>query len=73
MLANIICWILALALIFSNPTATFDFTTKLLFAMGFIFLGILSKAVDTYRMTHTSSKEATKEKNSETSKSDSIV
>ena len=49
MLANITCWVIALGLILSKTSSESEMYTKLLFAMGFIFLGILSKAVDYYR------------------------
>jgi hypothetical protein len=53
MLANIICWVIAMALIFAK-TSGIDLYIRLLFAMGFIFLGTLSKAVDTYWETRMS-------------------
>lgn len=52
MIGNITCWVIALGLIFSKSMGTDALYIKLLFAMGFIFLGILSKAVDTYYETH---------------------
>ena len=52
MLGNLICWVIALATIFASSTDRADLYTKMLIAMGFIFLGILSKAVDVYRDTH---------------------
>lgn len=52
MLGNITCWIIAIALVFSRLGAFQDMTTKLLLAMGFIFLGILAKAVDVYYEIH---------------------
>ena len=52
MLGNMVCWVIALALILAKSNAAIDFKTKLVFAMGFIFLGILSKAVDVYHATH---------------------
>lgn len=54
MLGNIICWVIALALILSNSNSPGDLYTKLLFAMGFIFLGILSKTSDYYGTRKTS-------------------
>lgn len=47
MIANLTCWIIALALIFAKNSG--DLYVRLLLAMGFIFLGILSKAVDAYK------------------------
>ena len=52
MLGNIMCWIIAFGLLLSESIDRRDMFIKLLFAMGFIFLGILSKAVDTYREVH---------------------
>lgn len=54
MLGNIICWVFAFGLVLSESVDRTDMFIKLLFAMGFIFLGILSKAVDTYREVHKS-------------------
>lgn len=54
MIANITCWIIALGLIFSKSIGNDELYIKLLFAMGFIFLGTISKAVDYYREIHTS-------------------
>lgn len=53
MIANAICWGVALALMFDGLRGITDDYTKLLFAMGFIFLGILSRAVSVYQDTHT--------------------
>lgn len=52
MLGNIACWAIAIGIMLSDNTGAEDLYTKTLLAMGFIFLGILSKAVDVYRMTH---------------------
>jgi hypothetical protein len=52
MLANITCWIIALGIMLSGFNGKQDLYYKTLLAMGFIFLGILSKAVDVYRETH---------------------
>jgi hypothetical protein len=54
MLGNIVCWVIALALILSKASLIDDFYTRLLFAMGFIFLGILSKTADYYGTRKTS-------------------
>jgi hypothetical protein len=51
MIGNIICWIIAIALIMSKSFGDILYT-KLLYAMGFILLGILSKFVDYYREVH---------------------
>lgn len=52
MLGNIICWAIAAGIMLSKTTSAEDPYTRTLLAMGFIFLGILSKAVDVYRETH---------------------
>lgn len=49
MLANLICWVIALGMMLSKSVNREDLYIKTLLAMGFIFLGILSKAVDVYR------------------------
>lgn len=53
MLGNIACWTIALGIMFSEANNFEVLCIKTLLAMGFIFLGILSKAVDVYRETHT--------------------
>ena len=52
MLGNLVCWVIAIGIMLSGSNGDEDLYTKTLLAMGFIFLGILSKAVDTYRETH---------------------
>ena len=52
MLGNIACWAIALGIMLSKSISVNDLYIKSLLAMGFIFLGILSKAVDIYRDTH---------------------
>lgn len=52
MLANLLCWVIALGLILSKSINTSVLFIKLGFAMGFILLGTLSKAVDVYHATH---------------------
>lgn len=52
MLGNFICWIMALGIMLSKTASTEDLYIKTLLALGFIFLGILSKAVDVYHDTH---------------------
>lgn len=49
MLANLICWVIALGMMLSESVNREDLYIKTLLAMGFIFLGTLSKAIDTYR------------------------
>ena len=52
MLGNILCWSFAIGIMFSKNSGTGDLYIKMLLAMGFILLGILSKAVDVYHDTH---------------------
>ena len=52
MLGNIICWAIAIGIMLSKSINVHDLYVRTLLAMGFIFLGILSKAVDVYRETH---------------------
>lgn len=52
MLANIACWAIALGIMLSESLNREDLYIKSILAMGFIFLGILSKAVDAYHDTH---------------------
>ena len=59
MLGNVICWAFALGTIFSKSNSTEDIYAKMVLAMGFIFLGILSKAVDVYRDIHNNNKQNT--------------
>lgn len=49
MLANATCWVIALGLIFSKSVSQEALYTKLLFAMGFILLGAINKAIDYHR------------------------
>lgn len=53
MLANIMCWVIAFALLFSESIDRNDMFTKLLFAMGFILVGAVCKLVDVYRDVNT--------------------
>ena len=52
MLANLTCWVIALGIMLSDSVNREDLYIRTLLAMGFIFLGTLSKAVDVYRDTH---------------------
>ena len=52
MLGNLVCWVIALGMMLSDSTNREDLYIKTLLAMGFILLGVLSKAVDAYRDTH---------------------
>lgn len=60
MLANIVCWVIAIALILSNSIGQTDFYIRLALAIGFIFVGVLSKTADYYYQVH---KEKKKESN----------
>ena len=51
MLGNLMCWVIALGMMLSESMNREDLYIKTMLAMGFIFLGILSKAVDVYRDT----------------------
>lgn len=57
MLSNIMCWVIAIALIFSESLNREDMYVKMLLAIGFIFVGTVSKAVDTYRVIHAPAKQ----------------
>jgi hypothetical protein len=52
MLSNLICWVIALGMMLSDSVSREDLYIKTLLALGFIFLGTLSKAVDAYRDVH---------------------
>ena len=57
MLGNFTCWVIAIGIMLSKTMTTEDLYMKTLLAMGFIFLGILSKAVDVYHDTHSNDKK----------------
>jgi hypothetical protein len=52
MLTNITCWVIALGLMFSESIDRRDLYIKCVIAIGFIFVGTISKAVDYYREIH---------------------
>lgn len=53
MLGSIICWGTALGILFtSSGQTTSDIYIRCVIAMGFIFLGIFSRAVSVYHETH---------------------
>jgi hypothetical protein len=52
MLANITCWVIALGLMFSESVDRRDLYIKSALAIGFIFVGVLSKSADYYREIH---------------------
>lgn len=56
MLGNFTCWVIAIGIMLSKTMTIEDLYMKTLLAMGFIFLGILSKAVDAYYESHTNNK-----------------
>ena len=58
---NILCWIIAIAMIVAKSNGIEEWHTRIVFAMVFVLLGILSKAVDAYQVVHT--KEENKETN----------
>jgi hypothetical protein len=49
MLGNLMCWIMAIALIFSKSMDRNDMFLKFVLAMGFILVGAVCKLVDAYR------------------------
>ena len=55
MLANLACWVIAIALILSNSATQTELFIKLAFALGFIFMGICSKAVEAWQDIRTKS------------------
>ena len=61
MLGNLICWIIAIALLAAKANGIDEWHIRVIFAMCFILLGILSKAVDAYQSVHR--KEESKETN----------
>ena len=52
MLGNIACWAIALGIMLSESINLEDLYIRTVLAMGFIFLGNISKAIDVYRDTH---------------------
>lgn len=54
MLSNLLCWVIALGMLLSESVNREDLYIKTLLALGFIFVGMLSKAVDVYRDVHKS-------------------
>lgn len=67
MLGSVVCWAIGLGMLFSRVEGlVFEFTTdytRMLYAMGFIFLGILSRAVSVYRETHVIELDVTEDEN----------
>lgn len=52
MLGCIACWAFAISLIFKTFTINGDYLTSMIFAVVFIFVGTISRAVSVYRDTH---------------------
>lgn len=53
MIGNAICWGLALGMLFSRSEGITSDNYKILFAMGFMLIGLISRAVSVYHDTHT--------------------
>ena len=53
MLEELVCWGIALGLMFSKVEGFTSDYPRITFAMGFIILGSIYKAIDVYRTTHT--------------------
>ena len=64
MLVDAICWGFALALILIQPDRFLndipDTTTRLLLALGFIFVGTISRGISVYRDVHSKKNETSK-------------
>lgn len=52
MLANLVCWVIALGMMLADSTNKEDLYIKTMLAMGFILLGTISKAIDVYKEVH---------------------
>lgn len=52
MLGSIICWGIALGILFTTSTGATDIYIRCAISMGFILLGIFSRAVSVYYETH---------------------
>lgn len=52
MLEELVCWGIALGLMFSKVEGFTSDYTRIIFGMGFIILGSIYKAIDVYRTTH---------------------
>jgi hypothetical protein len=53
MLGNVVCWAIALGMLFPKFEGFTEDYKRMVFAMCFMLIGILCKAVDVYRDTHT--------------------
>ena len=63
MLGSVVCWAIALGMLFNRIEGFTTDYTRMLYAMGFIFLGILSRAVSVYRETHIIEVDVTEDEN----------
>ena len=63
MLGSVVCWAIGLGMLFNRVEGFTDDYTRMLYAMGFIFLGILSRAVSVYRETHIIEVDITEDEN----------
>ena len=52
MLEELVCWGIALGLMFSKVEGFTSDYTRITFVMGFIILGSIYKVIDVYRTTH---------------------
>jgi hypothetical protein len=52
MLGSLICWGTALVILFTSSGVAPDIYIRCAIAMGFIFLGIFSRAVSVYQEVH---------------------
>lgn len=57
MLANLICWIIAIGMMMVDNTNRQDLYIRSLLALGFILVGTLSKFADYYREVHIKAEE----------------
>ena len=53
MLEELVCWGIALGLMFSKVEGFTSDYTRIIFGMSFTMLGAIYKAIDVYRTTHT--------------------
>lgn len=63
MLGNVICWAIALGMLFPKLGEFTDDYKRMLFAMGFMLIGTVCKAVDVYKETHTIEVDVTEDEN----------
>lgn len=63
MLGNVVCWAIALGMLFPKFHGFTSDYKQMLFAMGFILIGTVCKWVDVYRETHTIEVDVTEDEN----------